>query len=97
MWWPTISITTCQLSVLNACELSITPPFTGLARTCTVQLARSRWPGQSAKLADVYQRLLGAPLAGQHNADADVRACDRIFFAMRDLGTDDESLAKRRT
>lgn len=50
---------------------------------CTVALARGRWPQQPAKLGDVYRRLFGVPLEGAHDAQNDVSACMRIFFALR--------------
>lgn len=48
---------------------------------CTMLAARKRWPGHSAKLLDVYQRLFRANLSNAHNAGADVWACHKVFFA----------------
>lgn len=41
------------------------------------------WPGRSAKLGDVFQRLFSMPLEGAHDARADVLACAQVFYALR--------------
>lgn len=53
-----------------------------LPGVCTVQLARRRWPGQSAKLDDVHLRLFGSGPQASHRADLDVWSCMQIFFAL---------------
>ncbi len=59
-------------------------PFTGLARACTLRVARQRWPGESARLGVVFERLFGEALQGAHHAAHDTEACARIFFALHD-------------
>jgi len=54
---------------------------------CTMLTARSRWPGESAKLGDVYERLFRVAMKNAHNASADVWACAQIFFALQDAPT----------
>ena len=56
--------------------------LSGLRGTCTALLSQRRWPGQPAKLNAVYQRLFGAGIKQQHNAHADVLACERIYFEL---------------
>ncbi len=55
-------------------------PCRGLGVRCTMLVARQTWPGQSAKLADVYRRLFGAPMQDAHNAGADVGACSQVYL-----------------
>jgi DNA polymerase III epsilon subunit-like protein len=63
--------------------LGIGNPCEGLTWSCTMLLARGRWPGESAKLGDVYRRVFRKPLAGAHDAGADVLACARVFFHLQ--------------
>jgi DNA polymerase III epsilon subunit-like protein len=57
-------------------------PCRRIAVQCTMVAARQAWPGQSAKLGDVYQRLFGAPMQNAHNAGADVWACAQVYFRL---------------
>lgn len=71
-------------AVLEAeCTLSGVPfPLAGLQKICTMHLARKVWPGESAALSAVSERLFGTPNIDAHNADADVRACAKVFFKL---------------
>lgn len=55
-------------------------PCRDLSVLCTVLQCREAWPGESAKLGEVYERVFGEALRDAHDAGADVRACARIFF-----------------
>lgn len=61
-------------------RLGVDDPCRDLSILCTVLQCRDAWPGESAKLGDVHQRVFGHELLGAHDAGADVRACARIFF-----------------
>lgn len=50
---------------------------------CTMLAARKRWPGNSAKLIDVYQRVFSAQMKNAHNASGDVWACHQVFFSLQ--------------
>jgi len=50
------------------------------AELCTVQLFRDEW-GRNPKLTELYQHILGEPLAQTHRALDDVRALVRIMKA----------------
>jgi DNA polymerase III epsilon subunit-like protein len=60
-------------------------PCQGRSTHCTMLAARKRWPGESAKLGDVYERLFRSAMQGAHHAGADVRACAQIFFALQSV------------
>lgn len=62
------------------------PPLGTLAAECTMLMARRRWPGESAKLSDVYRRLFKNEMRNAHDASGDVWACAQIFFALRSYG-----------
>jgi DNA polymerase III epsilon subunit-like protein len=61
-------------------RLGVGDPCRDLSILCTVLQCRDAWPGESARLGDVYQRVFGDALRDAHDAGADVRACARIFF-----------------
>ena len=63
-------------------RLGLVDPCRKLGTQCTMQAARQKWPGQSAKLGDVYARIFRDPMKNAHNADADVWACAQVFFAI---------------
>jgi DNA polymerase III epsilon subunit-like protein len=54
----------------------------GLDSHCTMLAARRRWPGESARLGAVYQRIFRKPMQNAHDAAADVFACSQIFFSL---------------
>jgi DNA polymerase III epsilon subunit-like protein len=64
-------------------SLNVANPCTKYETVCTMIQPRSRWPGQSAKLADVYFRIHGRAMDNAHNAMADVWACSQIFFHLQ--------------
>lgn len=53
-----------------------------LRKDCTMLAARRRWPGESARLADVYERLFRIPLNNAHSAGSDAWACAQVFFSL---------------
>jgi DNA polymerase III epsilon subunit-like protein len=63
--------------------LGMRSPLSGLDGVCTLRLSRNHWPDQPASLGNVYQRLFGLPLEKAHDAQTDVSACMRIFFALQ--------------
>ena len=68
-------------------QIRIADPCQGRATYCTMIAARDRWPGESAKLGDVYARVFRSTLQNAHNASADVWACAQIFFALQGVVT----------
>jgi len=73
-------------------RLELEPPFGGKKRICTMrQSARFcgiagksgfKWP----KLSQLHQKLFGSDFDEAHDAGADVAACARCFFALKDRG-----------
>ncbi len=61
-------------------RLGAVDPCRGLSVLCTMLKCRDAWPGESAKLGDVYEKVFGHGLRDAHDAGADVLACARIFF-----------------
>ncbi|HYF06521.1 MAG TPA: 3'-5' exonuclease [Acetobacteraceae bacterium] len=57
-------------------------PIAALEGLCTMHAARRASPWESASLGAVHARLFGAAVADAHQAEADVAACARIFFAL---------------
>lgn len=57
-------------------------PLPALEGLCTMRAARRAWPGERSGLGAVHERLFGAVVEGAHEAEADVRACCRIFFSL---------------
>ena len=55
-------------------------PCTDYTVICTMREARAKWPGQSARLGDVYRRIHGKDMEGAHNAGGDVWACSQVLF-----------------
>lgn len=53
-------------------------------KICTLEAARSNSRGKN-NLTDLHARLLGFGFDGAHEAMADVRACSRVFFKMKEL------------
>lgn len=53
---------------------------------CTMLTARQKWPGQSAKLGDVYSRIFQSPMKNAHDAGGDVWACAQVFFSINKVG-----------
>lgn len=68
-------------------RIQMADPCRGRTTHCTMLTARSRWPRESAKLGDVYERLFRSAMKNAHNASADVLACAQIFFALQNSGT----------
>lgn len=63
-------------------RLGLVDPCQKLITKCTMLAARQKWPGESAKLGDVYTRLFRSTMKNAHDAGADVWACARIFFSI---------------
>ncbi len=59
--------------------LGVKDPCTGLEPHCTMITSRRRWPGQSAKLSDVYTRIFKRPMKNAHNASGDVWAGAQVY------------------
>lgn len=74
-----------DLPVIDAeyTRIGATSPCSGLPRLCTMMIARKRWPGESARLGEVFRRVFTREMVGAHNAQSDVRACAEIFFTMQ--------------
>jgi len=70
----------------------MTPPFGGKERICTMRQSAEfcgiegprgfKWP----KLSQLHQKLFGRDFEDAHDAGADVAACARCFFALKDRG-----------
>jgi len=68
------------------------PPFGGKKRICTMRQSAEfcaiagkrgyKWP----KLSQLHQKLFGSDFEEAHDAGADVAACARCFFALKDRG-----------
>jgi len=68
------------------------PPFGGKKRICTMRQSAEfcaitgkrgfKWP----KLSRLHQKLFGSDFEEAHDAGADVAACARCFFALKDRG-----------
>lgn len=63
-------------------RLGVVSPLAPLEGLCTMKAARRAFPGEGSSLGAVHERLFGAPVAGAHEAAADVLACCRIFFSL---------------
>jgi DNA polymerase III epsilon subunit-like protein len=73
-------------------RLGLEPPFGGKKRICTmlqsVEFCKIegnrgyKWP----KLSQLHQKLFGSDFSEAHDAGADVAACARCFFALKDRG-----------
>ena len=67
-------------------------PLAGKERLCTMQAGTDvcRLPGPYGfkwpKLQELYRTLFGESFSGEHQALADVRACARCFFELRQRG-----------
>ena len=66
--------------------LGLADPCEGLPFVCTVRRSRARWPGESASLGVVYERVFGTALRDAHDAGADAWACAQIFFHLQSPG-----------
>ena len=86
-----------DLNVISAeyLRIGLEPPFVrfrGEKRICTMKKSTKfceiagergyKWP----KLAQLHQRLFGCDFEEAHDAGADVAACARCFFALKDRG-----------
>ena len=83
-----------DVSVISAeyLRMGLEPPFGGKKRICTMlqsvefcAIAGKRgykWP----KLSQLHQKLFGSDFDEAHDAGADVAACARCFFALKDRG-----------
>ena len=70
----------------------LAPPFGGKERICTMRQSAEfcgiegprgfKWP----KLSQLHQKLFGRDFEDAHDAGADVAACARCFFALKDRG-----------
>ena len=63
--------------------LGLINPCSNFSTICTMLQSRRRWPGQSAKLGDVYRRVHNEDMKDAHNAGGDVWACSKIFFHLK--------------
>lgn len=63
-------------------RLGLASPLQRLDGLCTMRAARRAWPGESGSLGAVHARLFGTPVEGAHDAEADCRACCRVFFSL---------------
>jgi len=83
-----------DVSVISAeyLRLGLEPPFGGKKKICTMQESAEfcgiagkrgfKWP----KLSQLHQKLFGSDFEEAHDAGADVAACARCFFALKDRG-----------
>ena len=81
-----------DVSVISAeyLRLGLEPPFGGKKRICTMRQSVEfckiagkhgfKWP----KLSQLHQKLFGSDFEEAHDAGADVAACARCFFALKD-------------
>ena len=69
---PIIAAEFQMLGLINPCK--------NFNTICTMLQSRQKWPGQSAKLGDVYRRVHSEDMKDAHNAGGDVWACSQIFF-----------------
>ena len=70
----------------------LAPPFGGKKRVCVMRQSAEfygvagkygfKWP----KLSQLHQKLFGSDFEEAHDAGADVSACARCFFALKDRG-----------
>lgn len=63
-------------------RLGLASPLAPLEGLCTMKAARRAWPGERSGLGAVHERLFGTAVEGAHDAEADCRACCRIFFSL---------------
>ena len=61
-------------------RLGTADPCQRLRAVCTMLQSRAKWPGESAKLGEVYRRAFGEAMRNAHDAGADVWACSQVFF-----------------
>ena len=83
-----------DMNVISAeyLRLGLKPPFSGKKRICTMRQSAEfcaiagkygyKWP----KLSQLHQKLFGSDFEEAHDAGADVAACARCFFALKDRG-----------
>ena len=73
-------------------RMGLEPPFGGKKRICTMRQSAEfcgiagergfKWP----KLSQLHNKLFGCDFEEAHDAGADVAACARCFFALKDRG-----------
>ena len=73
-------------------RMGLDPPFGGKKRICTMRQSAEfcgiagkrgyKWP----KLSQLHQKLFGSDFNEAHDAGADVAACARCFFALKERG-----------
>jgi DNA polymerase III epsilon subunit-like protein len=61
-------------------RVNVEDPTRFMRTQCTMLASRQKWPGESARLCDVYARSFRSRLHNSHTAQTDVWGCYQIFF-----------------